>query len=349
MQATFVWQLPRSRRPTTARSRSSADRQRLAALRIWTGTSGSAYTVTQQYQTGNANVNLTGSPDFAPRIRIVGDPGSGCSSDPYRQFNTAAFQGPLVGSVGLESGNGLSLRLLPERARPVDRAQYPAGRQPDPAVAGRHVQRAQPGRASRTRNTQLQLSSPADPGHAAESAVRRQRQRAARTGCSRTRRASARSDVAGAPHDSGLHPVRLLRTTTRCAPIRRRAVRPPADRFGNVSTIMKRREFLTTAMLAPTLAQVRIAAQDSDESGFVSLFDGTSLSGWSVADGADSAFYVHDGRDRGARELRVPDLAPLRPSVPELRLPRRILHPGLDEFRHLPARPGARPHHLRAA
>jgi hypothetical protein len=36
---------------------------------------------------------------------VVGDPGNGCSSDPYRQFNVAAFQGPLVRSVGLESGN----------------------------------------------------------------------------------------------------------------------------------------------------------------------------------------------------------------------------------------------------
>lgn len=50
-------------------------------------------------------MNLTGSPDFTPRIRIVGDPGSGCSGDPYRQFNAAAFQGPVVGSVALESGN----------------------------------------------------------------------------------------------------------------------------------------------------------------------------------------------------------------------------------------------------
>ena len=72
---------------------------------IYTGTSGVPYAVSQSYQTGNNNVNLTGSPDFAPRIRIVGDPGSGCSSDPYRQFNTAAFAGPLPGSVGLESGN----------------------------------------------------------------------------------------------------------------------------------------------------------------------------------------------------------------------------------------------------
>src|SRR5262249_13111726 len=69
------------------------------------GRSGSAYTVAQNYQTGNANVNLTGSPDFAPRILVISDPGAGCSSDIYRQFNTAAFKGPAVGSVGLESGN----------------------------------------------------------------------------------------------------------------------------------------------------------------------------------------------------------------------------------------------------
>jgi hypothetical protein len=37
----------------------------------------------------------------------VGDPGSGCSSDQYRQFNTAAVTGPTYGSVGLESGRNL--------------------------------------------------------------------------------------------------------------------------------------------------------------------------------------------------------------------------------------------------
>ena len=42
---------------------------------------------------------------MAAAIRIVGDTGKGCSSDPYRQFNAAAFQGPLVNSVGLESSN----------------------------------------------------------------------------------------------------------------------------------------------------------------------------------------------------------------------------------------------------
>ncbi len=72
---------------------------------IWTGLTGAPYTVSASYQNGGGNVNITGSPDFGPRIVIVGDPGQGCSSDPYRQFNAAAFEGPRVGSVGLESGN----------------------------------------------------------------------------------------------------------------------------------------------------------------------------------------------------------------------------------------------------
>ncbi len=59
---------------------------------------------------------------------------------------------------------------------------------------------------------------------------------------------------------------------------------------------MKRREFLAGAALAPTaftaVSQPRPSAGDE---GFVSLFDGTSLDGWSVVDGRASAFHVHDG------------------------------------------------------
>jgi hypothetical protein len=101
-----VWQLPRL--PSTDNTAAKVAGLILNDWQlsgIWTGSSGTAYTVTQQYQTGNANVNLTGSPDFAPRIVLIGDPGAGCSSDPYRQFNPFAFQGPPVGSVGLDSGN----------------------------------------------------------------------------------------------------------------------------------------------------------------------------------------------------------------------------------------------------
>ncbi|MEP6917334.1 MAG: hypothetical protein ABJC89_16910, partial [Acidobacteriota bacterium] len=113
MKANFIWDLPKLR--------SSAPALRAVGLvvndwqlaGIWTAATGSAfrndgsrYIVGYSYQNAGSNNNLTGSPDYAGRIRVVGDPGSGCSSDPLRQLNAAAFQGPLVGSVGLDSGTG---------------------------------------------------------------------------------------------------------------------------------------------------------------------------------------------------------------------------------------------------
>jgi hypothetical protein len=65
------------------------------------------YDLTYTYQNNGANVNLTGSPDYAAKIVYVGDPGSGCSDDQYRQFNTSAVTGPQYGSVGLESGRNI--------------------------------------------------------------------------------------------------------------------------------------------------------------------------------------------------------------------------------------------------
>jgi hypothetical protein len=62
------------------------------------------YDLTYTYQANGANVNLTGSPDYAPKIVYVGDPGSGCSDNQYAQFNTKAVTGPQYGSVGMESG-----------------------------------------------------------------------------------------------------------------------------------------------------------------------------------------------------------------------------------------------------
>jgi hypothetical protein len=105
MKAHFVWDLP----DLTA---TGASRRALALVvndwqvsGIWTGLTGSPYTVGFSYQNGGSSVNLTGSQDYGARVRLVGDPGRGCSDDPHRQFNTAAFQGPLSNSVGLESGN----------------------------------------------------------------------------------------------------------------------------------------------------------------------------------------------------------------------------------------------------
>jgi hypothetical protein len=103
MRAQFVWELPDLTSGPRALGYILSD---WSLSGIWSGVSGPAYAVTAVYQNGGGNVNLTGSPDFTPRVRISGDTGSGCSSDPLRQFNTAAFQGPVVGSDGLESGNG---------------------------------------------------------------------------------------------------------------------------------------------------------------------------------------------------------------------------------------------------
>jgi hypothetical protein len=105
MKANFVWDLPdvSTKRGLLRAIGAIANDWQLSG--IWTGATGSPYAVGFSYQSGGSSVNLTGSPDYAARIRIVGDPGDGCSGDPYRQFNTAAFEGPLPGSVGLESGN----------------------------------------------------------------------------------------------------------------------------------------------------------------------------------------------------------------------------------------------------
>ncbi len=54
---------------------------------------------------------------------------------------------------------------------------------------------------------------------------------------------------------------------------------------------MKRREFLASAALAPTV----LTLSQTDEGQFESLFDGVSLAQWSVADGRESAFHVQDG------------------------------------------------------
>jgi hypothetical protein len=64
------------------------------------------YDATFAYQ-GISNVNLTGSPNYTARVKVIGDTGSGCSSNQYKQFNPAAFQGPTYYSTGYESGNNI--------------------------------------------------------------------------------------------------------------------------------------------------------------------------------------------------------------------------------------------------
>ncbi|PYR55894.1 MAG: hypothetical protein DMF91_23250, partial [Acidobacteria bacterium] len=103
----FIWDLPDIHGGSSARNAIGWLANDWQLSGVWTASTGGAYTVGVSYQggaTGNGNQNITGSPNYGGRVRIVGDPGSGCSSDPYRQFNTAAIAGPLAGSLGLESG-----------------------------------------------------------------------------------------------------------------------------------------------------------------------------------------------------------------------------------------------------
>ena len=81
---------------------------------VWTAGSGAAYDLGFSYKANGGSVNLTGSPDYGARIVYVGDPGSGCSDDQYRQFNVSAVTGPGYNSVGLESGRNL-LRGCPDK------------------------------------------------------------------------------------------------------------------------------------------------------------------------------------------------------------------------------------------
>jgi hypothetical protein len=105
-KANFVWDLP------DYKSASGGVGRTVAAIvndwqvsGVWTGLTAAPYTVSYSIANNSVTaVNLSGSGDFAPRISIIGDPGSGCSSDPLRQFNIAAFAAPTVNTTGNRIG-----------------------------------------------------------------------------------------------------------------------------------------------------------------------------------------------------------------------------------------------------
>jgi hypothetical protein len=104
VKGSFVWDLPDVERNGGASRAVAVVANDWQLSGVLTAGSGATYDVSYSYQTAGSNVNLTGSPSYAARVRVVGDPGSGCSSNQYGQFNTAAFAGPTYGSLGLESG-----------------------------------------------------------------------------------------------------------------------------------------------------------------------------------------------------------------------------------------------------
>jgi len=112
MRGNFVWDMPDIKSGGAAWRALGLIVNDWQMSGIWAGarrssetSNSAAYTVGFSYQNGGSTTNLTGTPDYSPRIKVIGDPGSGCSNNPLKQFNTAAFQGPAVGSVGLESDN----------------------------------------------------------------------------------------------------------------------------------------------------------------------------------------------------------------------------------------------------
>jgi len=112
-----------STRRRTSRRRARLHHQRLAGLGQHRWLSGTPYTAGFSIP-GIGNVNLTGSPDGYARIKLTGQEISkGYSSDPYNQFNVAAFTAPSTGSVGLESPR-FTMRLPRTDPRPLDRQVF---------------------------------------------------------------------------------------------------------------------------------------------------------------------------------------------------------------------------------
>jgi hypothetical protein len=107
IKANFVWDFPDLNGSGGAMKVVAAAANGWQLSGVFTGGSGGAYDATYSYTSGGANVNLTGSPNYTARIVQLGDPGSGCSSDQYKQFNTSAFAGPTYFSIGNESGVNL--------------------------------------------------------------------------------------------------------------------------------------------------------------------------------------------------------------------------------------------------
>ena len=104
MRANFVWDLPDIKRTGELLRAIGYVVNDWQLSGIWRGRTGAGYSVGFSYQGGIGSQQLTGSPDYGARLRIVGDTGSGCSDDPYQQFNVSGFAGPDFNSVGLESG-----------------------------------------------------------------------------------------------------------------------------------------------------------------------------------------------------------------------------------------------------
>jgi hypothetical protein len=108
MRGNFVWDMPDLVADSGAKRALGYilnDWQLSGLLNLSSGTN---YDITYSYQSNGGAVNITGSPDYnIARVIFNGDPGSGCSSNQYAQFNTSVVSGPDYGSIGMESGRNM--------------------------------------------------------------------------------------------------------------------------------------------------------------------------------------------------------------------------------------------------
>jgi hypothetical protein len=103
MRANVIWQLPSMTNKSGAMGALAYLARDWSLASIWQGATGTAYQLGYSYLSNGSSIYLTGSPDLGAHGPIItGNPGSGCSSNHLANFNTAAIQGPLPGSVGLE-------------------------------------------------------------------------------------------------------------------------------------------------------------------------------------------------------------------------------------------------------
>jgi hypothetical protein len=112
-KANAIWDLPKVPQSFGAIGAAILNDWQLSG--VFTARSGDPYDLTYSYNANGSNKNLTGSPDYGARIIYLPgiDPGSGCSSNQYAQFNRVAVTGPTYGSTGLESGRNI-LRGCPD-------------------------------------------------------------------------------------------------------------------------------------------------------------------------------------------------------------------------------------------
>jgi hypothetical protein len=112
IKANWVWDLPKLHADAAALKAVGYVINDWQFSGLFTGGSGNRYDLSYSYQSNGNAVNLVGSPDYGnngtgARIIYNGDPGSGCSSNQYKQFDTSIVSGPTYNSTGMESGRNV--------------------------------------------------------------------------------------------------------------------------------------------------------------------------------------------------------------------------------------------------